>query len=481
VQRAMPHFKKAEALLDNQPESIRHGIFYLTMAGAYGWTKRIGDGLASAKRAMEISERLDLDGLWSIAAVMSAGFLVQSGSVNEGLRLTDRARRRADAINDTMVGSNVAWIGSLTHQALRNPREVQDWCTSELAKPRTAHAVRRVAPDAPPRNDNVPLIVHNKLVIACIEAGELAKARAYLAEVDNTHKPAELLFIEGEWELAGKKLTANYDRCRTNGDRARELGVAFDLARLHRFIGERAQASQFLQRELEGCVDGGDILQELATRSTLATMAADAGDTGEALPHLERCRQIVGAGENWFGIAGLVERAEVVVAAAQGQQLVAETQFKKAIATFQRYCLPWEEADTFQYWGRALLAASERARAIEKFDAAIEIYRSRGAGMRFIEYVMVDKLRAQGVEKLGLQMRAGIHTGECELVGGDAIGIAVHIGARVAAQAGPNEVMVSSTVRDLLVGGEITFVDRGVSELKGIPGEWRLYAVERQG
>jgi class 3 adenylate cyclase len=88
---------------------------------------------------------------------------------------------------------------------------------------------------------------------------------------------------------------------------------------------------------------------------------------------------------------------------------------------------------------------------------------------------------SQGVQKLGLQMRAGIHTGECELVGGDAIGIAVHIGARVAAQAAPNEVMVSSTVRDLLVGGEITFVDRGVSALKGIPGDWRLYAVERQG
>jgi tetratricopeptide (TPR) repeat protein len=52
---------------------------------------------------------------------------------------------------------------------------------------------------------------------------------------------------------------------------------------------------------------------------------------------------------------------------------VAEAQFKKAIATFQHYCLPWEEADTLQYWGRALLAAGEQARAIEKFDAAIEI------------------------------------------------------------------------------------------------------------
>ena len=83
------------------------------------------------------------------------------------------------------------------------------------------------------------------------------------------------------------------------------------------------------------------------------------------------------------------------MAAAQGEYAAAETNFEKAIATFQHYCLPWEEADTLQHWGRALLAASERARAIEKFDAAIEIYRSHGAGTRFVEYVMADKRRRQ--------------------------------------------------------------------------------------
>ena len=85
---------------------------------------------------------------------------------------------------------------------------------------------------------------------------------------------------------------------------------------------------------------------------------------------------------------------------------------------------------------------------------------------------------SQGVEKLGLQMRAGIHTGECELVGGEAIGIAVHIGARVASHAGAAEVLVSSTVRDLLVGGDIRFVDRGAHVLKGVAGEWHLYAAQ---
>ena len=91
----------------------------------------------------------------------------------------------------------------------------------------------------------------------------------------------------------------------------------------------------------------------------------------------------------------MVERAEAVVAAAQGKYAPAEDQFKKAIATFQHYCLPWEQADTLQFWGRALLAAGELARATEKFDAAIEIYHSHGAGARFVEYVMVDKTRTQ--------------------------------------------------------------------------------------
>jgi class 3 adenylate cyclase len=81
------------------------------------------------------------------------------------------------------------------------------------------------------------------------------------------------------------------------------------------------------------------------------------------------------------------------------------------------------------------------------------------------------------VRTFGLELRAGIHTGECELVDGKPAGIAVHIGARVAAAAGAGELLVSSTVKDLVAGSGITFEDRGEHELKGVPGSWRLYAV----
>jgi class 3 adenylate cyclase len=82
------------------------------------------------------------------------------------------------------------------------------------------------------------------------------------------------------------------------------------------------------------------------------------------------------------------------------------------------------------------------------------------------------------VRRLGIDIRAGLHTGECEVIGDDVGGMAVHIGARVMGCAGPGEVLVSSTVKDLVVGSGIDFEERGAHELRGVPGEWRLYAVE---
>src|SRR5262249_59619010 len=82
------------------------------------------------------------------------------------------------------------------------------------------------------------------------------------------------------------------------------------------------------------------------------------------------------------------------------------------------------------------------------------------------------------VRALGIEIRAGLHTGECELMDDGVGGIAVHIGARVVAAAAPGEVLVSSTVKDLVAGSGLRFVDRGTHTLRGVPGEWRLFAVD---
>ena len=84
----------------------------------------------------------------------------------------------------------------------------------------------------------------------------------------------------------------------------------------------------------------------------------------------------------------------------------------------------------------------------------------------------------EAVRQLGIEIRAGLHTGECEIIGDDVGGLAVHIGARVLDKAAPGQVLVSSTVKDLVVGSGIRFAEQGAHTLKGVPGEWHLFEVE---
>jgi class 3 adenylate cyclase len=86
----------------------------------------------------------------------------------------------------------------------------------------------------------------------------------------------------------------------------------------------------------------------------------------------------------------------------------------------------------------------------------------------------------RAVRELGLEIRAGVHTGEVELLGDEVRGLAVHIGARVGALAEPSQVLVSQTVKDLVVGSGLAFQDAGEHELKGVPDRWHLYRVAEQ-
>jgi class 3 adenylate cyclase len=119
-----------------------------------------------------------------------------------------------------------------------------------------------------------------------------------------------------------------------------------------------------------------------------------------------------------------------------------------------------------------------RWRGIENDTAGDGFYASFDGPARAIRCALEI---AEHVRALGIEIRAGLHTGECELVEGKAAGLTVSIGARVAASAGAGEVLVSQTVKDLVAGSGILFEDRGEHELKGVPGRWRLYRVLMSG
>jgi class 3 adenylate cyclase len=145
---------------------------------------------------------------------------------------------------------------------------------------------------------------------------------------------------------------------------------------------------------------------------------------------------------------------------------------------------------------RAAAAGDERWRAmLHRFDE-ITVDRTRRFGGTIVErtghgHVLTfngptqaircaEALRADA-ETLGIEIRSGIHTGECELLDNGVGGIAVHIAARIVDQAGAGQILVSGTVRDLVVGSGTGFEDRGSVELRGVPGTWQLLAVDRHG
>lgn len=128
-----------------------------------------------------------------------------------------------------------------------------------------------------------------------------------------------------------------------------------------------------------------------------------------------------------------------------------------------------------QYYGAAR-EALERFRGLEVDTAGDGFFARFDGPARAIRCACSIR---EAVHSLGIDIRTGLHTGECELIGEKVGGIAVHIGARVAANAGAGEIVVSSTVKDLVVGSGLQFSDRGSHVLKGVPGRWRLFAVEQ--
>jgi class 3 adenylate cyclase len=139
----------------------------------------------------------------------------------------------------------------------------------------------------------------------------------------------------------------------------------------------------------------------------------------------------------------------------------------------------------------AALGDDEWTRMLDRHDALVarEVERHRGHRIKTTgdgilatfdgpaRAVRCAEAICEEVRALGIEVRAGLHTGEIELRGADIGGIAVHIGQRVSTLAGPGEVLVSSTVKDLVSGSGIAFTDRGPHALKGVPDEWRVFAV----
>jgi len=381
VERAMYHFRAAEALHAGKPDSYTKAVFYVTKAGSCIWAMRTKEGLDAAQRAMEIgAARPEWETQWFWGAATASGFLVSRGRLAEGFELLRQVRQKGTDL-DAASGSNVVETGGTNCLLLGDPREAQDWFEPELLLPRTTNSPIRRA------------ILHRWMGLSCLDQGDLVRARRHLAEAGGTS--GELALWEGSWEASEELFTRSFDRAKRTGDRLAETLSASRLAGIYRYRGDYGRAEQFAQGALALAVEGEAVAYELPCRAELIFDLEATGRAENAVPHLDRLREILGGGEDWRGRAGLVACAGGVIAGSEGRYQEAADQFDKAIAIFRRYSLRWDEAEVFYCYGRVLLAAGEKRRADEKFDAAIEMYRRHGAGQRWIDRVESARAASQ--------------------------------------------------------------------------------------
>jgi len=198
-------------------------------------------------------------------------------------------------------------------------------------------------------------------------------------------------FWSGDWESAGAAWTAARERHRRGGNRWGVADFASWLAQLRHAQGDTPAAVHACDEALAIAVEAPIVPIEVKARVELALIAAEAGEQQQAWSHINRCTQILAQGENWRGLAGQVALAEAVAMAAGGRAEQADEKFAEAIEIFRRYTLPWDEAETWQRWGRAALQAGNYAGAMAKLDAADETFGRHAAGSVWIERVKQDR------------------------------------------------------------------------------------------
>ena len=375
---ANEHFRRAESVLTGGPETISLAWLYVGIAVNESRRMDLVRSTAAARRAMGISDRLGDKVIWANAAAAYAWCLLMSGQLKEGFVLYGQAFDAALAAKSS--GLAMAWPAGWYCVCLGDPPGARGWFERELSRPRNERA--------PFGHQLLSFLSDNSY----FEQGQLREIRRRLG----SEHWAIRFWVDGEWEAVKALEETVAEAFERTDDRSARFNWSVPLGEAYLLLGEYARAEAHLLYGLDNRNRGPVVLQEMRVRPLLTHVYLAMNQLDAAAQQVARCHRIIADGEDWRGLAGDVALAKAVVGAARGNYDIAERQFESALAIHRKYRGAWEEADTLQYWGRALAAAGDRIRATEKFDAAIENHRSRGVGPRFIEWLTGDKMRALG-------------------------------------------------------------------------------------
>jgi DNA-binding SARP family transcriptional activator/tetratricopeptide (TPR) repeat protein len=382
VERAFTHFNAARPVLERGPVRKALGHLETGVSTALTYGLRIPDGIEAAARGMEIGERLGDNALWAGAAQAYGWHMIVAGHLREGFAITERAFEVADREQRpflAFMGSNIR--GQWTW-ALGAPDEAQAYFERPLRLPYVGKtAYRQEIADGVGR---------------CHAArGEIEEARRLLADARAawfTHSLRPLLDLwDGRWQEVGGLAADVLATSRRSGNRWDEWAAQHFAGRVRYLRGELGPAVRSLEDGLAIVVDGGARYFELWARPELARAHAEDGSPAASRAQVERCLELLDAGEDWRARAGHVALAEAVVLTAEDRLDEADSAFGRAQATFQRYRLPADEADVMHEWGRAFRRAGDAPAAAEKLDKALDILHRHGAGAPWLRRVIADR------------------------------------------------------------------------------------------
>lgn len=386
IDRALEHYRAAEPILRAGPEQLALGHVHLGMATAALMSLRTADGMTHSASAMTIAEGLGSDGLWASAASLHGWLMMACGEMAEGQALMQQAHERAERQNSTATFF-AAWLrADIVGLVLGDAIDALEWMTRELASPRLANAPhqRRVA--------------YAELGWDFALMGRLAEARRALPYANPDWPLDAAIEARDNWEVAESRFAEEQEKFRKRGDRWNEWRCCLWQAQACRAGRKYAQAADLLTAGLAAVASAPFVPMEVAMRAELALLCAESGRADEAELHLARCREVIIHDEDWHGLAGRVALAQAATSGLAGCVDEAEAHFARALATFQRYSLPWDEAETCTIRGQVLARAgrSYRYAALESFERATAIYSSHGASQPWIDHVLAIQRRVTG-------------------------------------------------------------------------------------
>jgi DNA-binding CsgD family transcriptional regulator len=387
----MEYFRAAEPVLTSGPQDRDLAALYDGMAGCYLYSGPCTETLEYSWRAMELASRLGEEVIWTRAAGLHGyALVVHCGEMDRGLRLMQEA---TDAANRS--GRPEIYIGVLV-TALAEFGCLEDPVS---AQQRIVNWLERIG--EPPGS-----YLHGFLGAIAGEAAVIAGDLTVSRGGNMSFIPRALAGIWlGDWAESESFLHGWDGWAHANGSQFNRLFAAHWSGRLHVTSGNYEAAIGAFTRALE-LADEGCTGVEMRDRPGLAVAYAAQGRLDEARAEVDRCREIMALGEDWRGAAGCVILADAVLAAAGRRMEDAEGLLEQAIEILRRYQLPWNEADGLLLWAELLSAHGHRYRApaLERVDAAIDIYTRHGAGQPLIDRALAIR---QGIA--GDSARAGAY------------------------------------------------------------------------